>query len=56
MHYMLGIGKDFALGGVFFTPFPFLLQIFGKLIRVLHAWNVAACTGVAIPIPSAAYA
>ena len=53
---MFGVGEDFALSGVFFTPLPLLLQIFRKLVGVLHARNVAARARIAVPVPGAANA
>ena len=53
---MLGIGEYFPLRGVFFAPLPLLLQIFGKLVGVLHAGDVAASAWIAVPVPGAANA
>ena len=48
------VGLDLALLGVALGPLPFLLQIFGPRIAVLQALDVAARTGVAVPVPGAA--
>ena len=48
------IGKDFRLGRIAFGPFPFLLKLFGELEGILHAFDVAARTGIAVPVPRAA--
>ena len=56
VRHMLEIAKDLGLPGVAFGPLPLLLELFGELVRVLHALDVAPCAGVAIPKPRAAHA
>src|SRR5690242_7535567 len=51
---MVDVFKDLGLCTVAFGPMPFLLQLIGKGIRVLHAFDIAAAPGVSVPIPSAA--
>src|SRR4030095_7801276 len=52
---MVGVAQDLGLGGVALGPFPFLLQLGGELVGVLHALDIAARAGVAIPVPGAAH-
>ena len=51
---MVGVAQDLRLGGVALAPLPFLLQRAVELERVLHALDVAACAGIAVPVPGAA--
>ena len=51
---MVGVAKDLRLTGVALCPFPLLLQFVGETVGVLHALDIAARAGVAIPVPRAA--
>lgn len=51
--HMIEIAHEFGLGSVALGPIPFLGQRAGEFIGVLHAFNVAARAGVAIPEPRA---
>src|SRR5260370_41143302 len=51
---VVGIAQDLGLGGVALRPFPFLLQLGRELVGILDAFDVAACAGIAVPIPGAA--
>ena len=51
---VVGVAKDLRLTGVALRPFPFLLQFVGETVGVLHALDVAARAGVAVPVPGAA--
>ena len=52
--HMIGVGQNFRLRRVFFRPFPFLLQVVGKRIRILQAFDIAARAGITVPVPGAA--
>src|SRR6266496_1100890 len=52
--HMIDVTQDLRLGAVALRPMPFLLQLVGKGIRILHAFDVAATSRVAIPVPGAA--
>ena len=51
---MVGVGQDFRLRRVFFRPVPLLVELFGERKRILHALDVAARAGIAVPVPGAA--
>ena len=51
---VVGVAQQFGLGGVALRPFPFLLQLGRELIGILHAFDVAARAGIAVPVPGAA--
>jgi hypothetical protein len=53
---VIGIAQQFGLGGVTLAPFPLLLQLGIELVGVLHALDVAARAGIAVPVPGAAHA
>src|SRR5947209_3282814 len=53
---MVDIGEDFRLCGVALAPPPFLLQFLGKRIGIVHALDVAARAGIAVPVPGSANA
>jgi len=53
---MICIGTYVCMAGEFFGPIPFLLQIFIKAVGILHAFHVAPCPRIAIPIPGTANA
>ncbi len=46
--------EDLGLGRVALRPLPFLLQVVVELVGVLHALDVAAGPGIAVPVPGAA--
>ena len=52
---MIDIGKDLRLCGITFGPFPVLLEVMIKLIGIFHALDIAAGTGITIPIPGASH-
>ena len=52
---MVEIGQDIGLGREFFGPVPFLLQILVERIGILHAFDIAARTGIAVPVPGPAH-
>src|SRR5438477_3368607 len=52
--YMVDVTQDFRLGAVALGPLPFLLQLVREGIRVFHAFDIAAASRVAVPVPSAA--
>src|SRR5258708_4867360 len=52
---MVDVAQDLGLRAVAFGPMPFLLQRVGKGIRILQAFDVAAATRIAVPVPSAAH-
>ena len=51
---VIGVAKDLRLAGVALAPLPVLLQVVGETVGILHALDIAARTGVAVPIPGAA--
>ena len=51
---MICILQDFGLRRITLAPFPFLLQFLREGIGVLHAFNIAAGAGIAIPVPCTA--
>jgi hypothetical protein len=51
---MIDISEDFRLARVALAPAPFLLQLLGKRIGIIHALDVAARAGIAIPVPGSA--
>src|SRR5215472_10355380 len=51
---MIDVTQDLRLRAVALGPTPFLLQLIGEGIRVLHALDIAATPRVAVPVPSAA--
>ncbi len=51
---VVGVLQDLGLGRVALGPVPLLLELVGELVRVLHALDVAARAGVAVPVPGAA--
>src|SRR3981081_1604912 len=52
--HMVDVTQDFRLRAVALGPLPFLLQLVGKGIRILHAFDVAATPRIAVPVPSTA--
>src|SRR6267378_2837823 len=52
--HMVDITQDLRLRAVALRPMPILLQLVGKGIRILHAFDVAAAPWIAIPVPGAA--
>src|SRR5260370_40039115 len=51
---MVDVTQDLRLRAVALGPMPFLLQLVGKGIRILHALDVTATAWIAVPVPSAA--
>ena len=51
---VLDVPQDLGLGGIALRPAPFLLQLVGEGVGVVHALDVAAGAGIAVPIPGAA--
>ena len=51
---VVGVAKDFRLRRVFFRPVPLLIEFFGERKGILHALDVAARAGIAVPVPGAA--
>ena len=51
---MVDVTQDLRLRAVALGPMPFLLQLVGERIRVLHALDIAAAPRVAVPVPGAA--
>ncbi len=51
---VLDVRQDLGLGGVPLRPAPFLLELVAEGVRVIHALDVAAGAGIAVPIPGAA--
>ena len=51
---VVGVFQDFRLRRVALAPVPFLLQFVGERIGILHAFDVAARAGIAVPVPGAA--
>ena len=48
------VAQDLGLAGVALGPLPFLLQLVGERIGILHALDVAARARIAVPVPGAA--
>jgi hypothetical protein len=51
---VIGVAEDLRLAGVALGPVPFLLQLVVEGVGVLHALDVAAGAGIAVPVPGAA--
>jgi hypothetical protein len=51
---VVGVFQDLGLGGVALGPLPFLLELGRELVGILHALDVAARAGIAVPVPGAA--
>ena len=51
---VVGVGEDLGLRGVALGPLPLLLEVLVEAVGVLHALDVAARAGVAVPVPGAA--
>jgi hypothetical protein len=51
---VVGVGEELRLRGIALGPVPLLLQRVGEGVGVLHALDVAATAGVAVPVPGAA--
>src|SRR5713226_416184 len=49
--HMVDVTQDLRLRAVALGPTPFLLQLVGKGIRILHAFNIAATPWIAVPVP-----
>src|SRR6185436_4855669 len=48
------IAQDFRLRCVFFRPGPFAVEFGIERVAVVHGLDVAACAGIAVPVPGAA--
>ena len=55
VRYVVGVLQDLGLGRVALGPLPLLLEPIGEAVGVLHALDVAARPGVAVPVPGAPY-
>ena len=53
---MIGVTQYIGLSRETLRPFPLLLQLVRKRIGILQAFNIAAGTRIAIPVPGAAHA
>src|SRR3979490_699292 len=51
---VVGVLQDLRLRRVALAPVPFLLQLLRERIGILHAFDIAACAGIAVPVPGAA--
>ena len=51
---VVGVFQDLRLGGEALGPLPLLLQLVRERVRILHALDVAARAGIAVPVPGAA--
>ena len=51
---VVGVFQNLRLRRVALAPVPFLLQFVGERIGILHALDVAARAGIAVPVPGAA--
>jgi len=54
VRHVVDVTQDLGLRAVALGPTPFLLQFVREGIRVLHAFDIAATSGVAVPVPGAA--
>ena len=48
------VAQDLRLGGVFLRPLPRVLQFRIERVAVVDGLDVAACAGIAVPVPGAA--
>src|SRR6185312_6519714 len=53
---VIGVGEDFGLRRILFRPAPLLVELFREGKRILHALDVTARAGIAVPVPGAAHA
>ena len=51
---MVGVGEYLGLRRVFLRPVPLLVEFFREREGILHALDVAARAGIAVPVPGAA--
>src|SRR5882762_8101234 len=51
---MVRVAENFRLRGQQLAPLPVLLQLLREAERILHALDIAAGAGIAIPVPGAA--
>ena len=54
--HVVDIAQDLILLRVAFSPMPLLLELFVKRIGILHAFDIAPCAGIAVPVPCSANA
>ena len=52
--HVVGVFQDLGLRGVALRPLPLLLELGRERVRVVHALDVAARAGIAVPVPGAA--
>ena len=50
---VVGVFQDFRLRRVALAPVPVLLPLVGERIGILHAFDVTAGAGIAVPVPGA---
>src|SRR5262249_32792032 len=50
---VVGVFQDLGLRRIALAPAPFLLQLVRERIGILHALDVAARAGIAVPVPGA---
>ena len=53
---VVGVSEDFRLRRILLRPVPFLVQFLREREGILHALDVAAGAGIAIPVPRPANA
>jgi hypothetical protein len=51
---VIGVFQDLGLRRIALAPVPLLLQVIRERIGILHALDVAARAGIAVPVPGAA--
>ena len=51
---VIGVVENLRLRRVFLRPVPLLVEFFRERERILHALDVAARAGIAVPVPGAA--
>ncbi len=51
---MIEITQDLRRSGITLRPFPFPHQLIGERVTVGMAFRIAACPGIAVPVPGAA--
>src|SRR5947208_868612 len=54
IRHVVDVTQDLRLRAVALRPMPFLLQLVGKGIRILHAFDIAATPRIAVPVPGTA--
>ena len=51
---VVGVSEDLGLRRIFLRPVPLLVEFFREREGILHALDVAARAGIAVPVPGAA--